>query len=511
MTDDFLSNSDTTGVLTPGAALKGNLEVSGDRDWIAVDLTAGTLYRMSVDGARNGGGTQPAPIIFLRNAEGNLEARQDFEFMRSDPEYYFRPATSGTWYMDIWSFDPSEGTRPAGTYTARLEEFPGLADIGQTRATAGSIAVNTPITGLIESPRDKDFFAVELSAGVRYVVDLEGVSTDKGTLPDPDVMVFDSAGTRLPGQFYFDSVDEAVRPNNDRGEGKNSRFEFTAETDGTYYLEAGRYSPAFDDYDPRVGTYTLTIAEVPVEIVAGTMGDDWLRIPDGQNLIEAVGGAGRDMLSLDGAEGRVLAYLDDRQEIFVDGKHIWLDSIEGVTGSSVRDFFYGGDGDDWFRGLGGPDHFHGSAGADRFDGGDGKDMVSYNSNSYEGLFAPGVSASLLRGKGWTGDAAGDRYSSIEVLQGTLNGDNALTGDHADNFLYGWNGDDTLMGNGGDDVIYAGNGEDVILFGYDRDQYVVTQTSFALTTVAYIGPGAGDGTDTILNAEILRFADGDFIL
>lgn len=68
-----------------------------------------------------------------------------------------------------------------------------------------------------------------------------------------------------------------------------------------------------------------------------------------------------------------------------------------------------------------------------------------------------------------------------------------------------------MGNGGDDLIYGGTGDDIAVFGFDQDQYTINTTPEGVTEVAYIGAGAGDGTDILLNIETLRFADGDVIL
>lgn len=511
MPDDFSADPATTGILLPGTAVQGNIEAASDHDWFAMELEAGMLYRLSVSGLRSGGGTQPHPILSLRDAAGVFlqEARQDTEFPDADPQAYFRPDTSGTWYLDVGSYDPAAQAAPPGSYTALLTALPGVVDEGQSVATAVPMELGTPVTGLIETAGDRDWFAVELLTGMSYIVDLEGASTDKGTLPDPSVMVWMSDTTRLPGQIYFDDTDEAVLPNNDAGEGFNSRLEFTVPRDGTYYLEASRYSNGFDDYDLRTGTYTLTIAGVPLPTLSGTDGNDWLLMPMGAGIRRVAGGAGQDMLSFAGFTTGISVDLDSGGA-YADSKRIVLDSIEGVTGTSHSDWVYGSDGDDWFRGLGGRDIFFGSAGADTYDGGTGTDLVSYYEYSTPDFDAVGVNASLLRGKGWSGEAAGDRYDNIEDLGGTIYGDNILTGDHGNNALYGWYGDDTLMGNGGDDIIHAGFGTDVIIFGYDRDQYEVTQSGIK-TVVEYIGIGPGDGTDTLLSAEILRFADGDMIL
>jgi len=128
-----------------------------------------------------------------------------------------------------------------------------------------------------------------------------------------------------------------------------------------------------------------------------------------------------------------------------------------------------------------------------YDGGTGTDILSYE-NSAEGIYA-----SLQRGRGWEGDATGDRFERFEWLRGT---------DHDDR-LYGSRGDDTLAGGFGDDYMLAGVGTDTVLFSGARDEYSIVQDGIR-TEVTHLNGGT-DGVDVIGHAEILRFADGDVIL
>ena len=116
---------------------------------------------------------------------------------------------------------------------------------------------------------------------------------------------------------------------------------------------------------------------------------------------------------------------------------------------------------------------------------------------------------MLRGRGSEGFAEDDVLRNIENLTGTMQGD-MLTGDHGRNFLFGEGGDDTIAGNGGDDYILAGFGSDTIIFSGNRDEYDVSRSGIA-AIVDHIGGSMLDGTDLIGHAEVLRFADGDFIL
>jgi Ca2+-binding RTX toxin-like protein len=112
------------------------------------------------------------------------------------------------------------------------------------------------------------------------------------------------------------------------------------------------------------------------------------------------------------------------------------------------------------------DTFDGGAGADRLDGSNGLDFVSFSSAK------TGVIASLSDGTG--GDAAGDRYISIE----------GLLGSSFDDTFFG-NGSAILKGRGGDDTYHVKAGdvfEEAVNEGRDT---VIVGGSYALEANAHI--------------------------
>jgi serralysin len=119
----------------------------------------------------------------------------------------------------------------------------------------------------------------------------------------------------------------------------------------------------------------------------------------------------------------------------------------------------------------GNDVLVGNAVANVLNGGGGIDTVSYR-----GALA-GVTASLASQSGTGGvAAAGDRYISIEKLEGSqfddvLSGGNAndgLSGLGGNDLLVGGNGADTLDGGKGDDTLEGGNGADTLAGGDGAD-------------------------------------------
>ncbi|AFZ01222.1 M10 family metallopeptidase C-terminal domain-containing protein [Calothrix sp. PCC 6303] len=135
------------------------------------------------------------------------------------------------------------------------------------------------------------------------------------------------------------------------------------------------------------------------------------------------------------------------------------DIIEGKEGS---DRLFGENGNDEIFGGIGNDYLVGGTGtgwfSDILDGGTGNDTASYITAT------SGVAASLAEGTGWQGDATGDKFISIENLEGSSYND-FLIGDNSNNILTGLAGNDTLEGRAGDDTLDGGAGEDT-LWGSD---------------------------------------------
>jgi len=71
------------------------------------------------------------------------------------------------------------------------------------------------------------------------------------------------------------------------------------------------------------------------------------------------------------------------------------------------------------------------------------------------------------------------------------------------------GDDTLTGGAGDDTIDGGLGTDTAVFSGNFEDYTITEDG-GVYTVTDNRPGSPDGTDTIVNVENFRFADGDVL-
>lgn len=163
-----------------------------------------------------------------------------------------------------------------------------------------------------------------------------------------------------------------------------------------------------------------------------------------------------------------------------------------LKGSNGDDRLDGGAGVDALYGGNGNDILIGGAAADLLDGGKGRDAVYYtNANT-------GVTVNLGDASKNTGDAAGDSFTSIEILMGSRF-DDRLFGDATNNEVNGGAGADTLFGGRGDDAMQGGAGVDLLTGGAGADLF---QFSLASDT--------GSTTGTADRVADFSQAEGDLI-
>ena len=291
--DDFAADASTTGTVAVGGSATGEIERAGDSDWFAVTLESGKSYTVDLKGRVTGDGTLKDPYLHgrpegaghrRRHAEGPVPGRGlrrggQAGDARGGPDLPCRPEGRDTGdgtlkdpYLDgvfdaagrvgtTWDYDSGEGRnsrttvaveadgtyyvaagasgREEGTYTVTVTEVPD--DFVAAASLAGTVAVGGSATGEIERAGDRDWFAVTLEAGKSYTVDLKGRDTGDGTLADPNL-----GGVFKNGRIIAHTWDD------DGGEGRNSRTTVSAETGGTYYVEAVGHD---------TGTYVLSVAE----------------------------------------------------------------------------------------------------------------------------------------------------------------------------------------------------------------------------------------------------------
>ena len=268
--EDLPGDTTTAGTVVagPGGSVTGNIETTADRDWFAVELEAGTPYRIDLKGRRNDTnfqhGTHDNPKLHgIYDADGNLV--DSLPNSDNGGDYYnarafFTPTAEGTYYLAAGS-GGSVGFGGIGTYTLSVVEDGD--DYAADTGTMGTVAAGGSVEGHIEVSRDRDWFAVDLQAGMAYQIDLKGRFTGDGSLQIPAIY----------GVYNSEGYIVATGDNTSELYGGNARMTFTAEETGTYYVSAGgaRDFVVECGFGGLVGSYTLSVSEVnPDEFSADT-------------------------------------------------------------------------------------------------------------------------------------------------------------------------------------------------------------------------------------------------
>ena len=291
--DDFAAGTDTTGVLaftsdTSVALEYGEIDTPGDVDWIAINLEANQSVILRVTGFN------PETRTYVRGIEqpqikGIYTEEADLlpDTSTGSPNYFywfgpdsriqwfgghsiqslmgedqwrearlaFRAAEAGTYYVEVGSLNSAE----TGKYTLAVSPGPTEDDFTDDILTSGEVAVGGSVQGSSEWEDDVDWFAVELTAGVRYQFELAGAA-DVREYPVFGRHIWDSRGN--PYASWRAGADPVVSPDNTINHGF-----FLPEESGTYYIPVSSGSRdtfwhSRDFWDDSVAyTLTVTVAE----------------------------------------------------------------------------------------------------------------------------------------------------------------------------------------------------------------------------------------------------------
>ena len=262
--DDF--PDDTTGAVAVGGSVEGELHYSRDKDWFAVELEAGGIYRFNTYGSAAGDWTLSTPVLsgIYDSNRNPLYGEYTGSVWGSGsygPRFFYIPEQDGTYLVPVST--PNSGS---GTYKLSVTQIPAVDDHPADTSTGGTVTVGTSASGKLEEPGDRDWFAVDLQGDRNYWIDLRGRPTEEGNLPDPKIWgIHDANGVLIAGTVDDDSGD---------GDGvwDNGRVFFNPEADGTYYISAG----GSEDYwgnEIHTGTYKVSVRDTGGEVAVDGSAD----------------------------------------------------------------------------------------------------------------------------------------------------------------------------------------------------------------------------------------------
>ena len=243
--DDYANSILTDGLVTLGSQATGLLSYIGDSDWLQVGLSANITYVIDVRGdITSGARLDPIkdPLLIIRDSNGEAVYRADDSNGTLDALAFFTPGEAGAYFIEVRSaFKYDIGAYTIDVALAPEDDHGNVFNNTATTLTLGeNFTANA--SGELGIPGDKDVFVMTLDEGIVYQLNAQGVSSAGGTLTDPYVRIFDSAGQLL--DF-----------NNNGGLGTDARFYFVSPATDAYYIEVSSSDTA------GMGTYALSVAQ----------------------------------------------------------------------------------------------------------------------------------------------------------------------------------------------------------------------------------------------------------
>ena len=130
---DLPDGVSTTGRVAVGGSATGKIHVFNDHDWFAVELEAGSTYRIDLEGSWTGGGTMRNPhlgsvrdadgvrILYTRDDDGGVGWNSRVRFTATDAGTYYLVAGNSYVYTGGGEYD-SKGTYTLSV-TAVVDDF----------------------------------------------------------------------------------------------------------------------------------------------------------------------------------------------------------------------------------------------------------------------------------------------------------------------------------------------------------------------------------------------------
>ena len=166
---DLPGNTTTTGFVTIGGTVSGNVGEGGDVDWYGVELTEGAYYKFSLHGAAMA--NSQVTLRGLADENGSYVTPAPGTYRWSS--IYWKPSRTGTFYLDVGPYQ--DNRNGAYTLSASLIE-PAEDAIPADTTTAAQVDVGGYRLYAIQTAHDHDWIKVDFEEGVRYRVVLDVVT-----------------------------------------------------------------------------------------------------------------------------------------------------------------------------------------------------------------------------------------------------------------------------------------------------------------------------------------------
>ena len=278
--DDFAGDVSTTGMVTVGGSISGQIETGADQDWFRIDLTAGLIYAFDLKGTGSGGGTLVNPLLRLLNGASVVLAYDYDSGVGSDSRLIYSVANSGAYFLSTQDYFYTTGTYTLAASVIGVDDQIGGID------TTGTVAVGSSTTGDIQFRGDQDWFRVDLTSGRIYAIELKGVDSGGGTLQYSELRLLDGSSVQLASNS---------------GTGGDARMVFSANASGTHFVSAAGNLTG-------TGTYTLTLTDLGADDHLGGIETSSTLALDGMVAGNIQFSGDQDWFRIDLTAGRIYAF-----------------------------------------------------------------------------------------------------------------------------------------------------------------------------------------------------------
>ena len=166
---DLPGNTTTTGFVTIGGTVSGNVGEGGDVDWYGVELTEGAYYKFSLHGAAMA--NSQVTLRGLADENGSYVTPAPGTYRWSS--IYWKPSRTGIFYLDVGPYQDERN----GAYTLSASLIEAAEDaIPADTTTAAQVDVGGSRLYAIQTAHDHDWIKVDFEEGVRYRVVLDVVT-----------------------------------------------------------------------------------------------------------------------------------------------------------------------------------------------------------------------------------------------------------------------------------------------------------------------------------------------